>query len=59
MPEPTSLPQPLAEQILDINNKINDARDFNDALRIAAEEIARALHADHVQIILHRPEQKS
>ena len=47
------------EKILEINNKLKDARDFDSAIKITAEELKIALEVNRIQIILHRTEQKS
>jgi hypothetical protein len=47
------------EKIFEINQKLNQAVDFDAALKIAVEEIQKALDVNRVQIILHRSEQDS
>ena len=47
------------EKVSEINKKINDAKDFDSALYIAAEELKKTLEADRIQILLHRTEQNS
>ena len=42
------------KKVLEINKKLNDAKDFDSALTIAAEELKNALGVDRIQIILHR-----
>ena len=59
MAKKTSDNQSYSEKVLEINQKIDAAQDFNSALKIAAEEISKALVTDTLQIILHRPEQDS
>jgi len=43
--------------VLEINKKLNEAKDFDSALTIAAEELKKALDVERIQIILHRSEQ--
>lgn len=45
------------EKIVEINNKLNHAEDFDSALTITIEELQKALDANQIQIILHRSEQ--
>ena len=47
------------KNVLEINKKLNDARDFDSALTIAVEELKKALDVELIQIILHRSGQKS
>jgi len=45
------------EKIVEISQKLNNTVDFDTALKIAVEEIQKALDVNRVQIILHRSEQ--
>jgi hypothetical protein len=49
----------LYERIVEINKRLNNAVDFDSALKIAVEELQKALDVNRVQIILHRSEQDS
>jgi hypothetical protein len=59
MAQKTSSTVDLHQRILEINKKISNAKDVDSALSTAAEELKKALEAERIQIILHRPEPDS
>ena len=55
----TEVDPAIYQKIFEISKQLNDASDFDDALKIAVEALREALNAERVQIILHRSEQDS
>lgn len=47
------------EEIIEINKKLNNAEDFDNAIKIAVEELQQILDVNRIQIILQRSEQSS
>ena len=47
----------LHKTVIEINKKLNQAKDFDTAIKIASDELKKALEVEQVQVILHRSEQ--